>query len=217
MACRVKVTVREPRASACDIMGFVRNSENSTLILLRWGGTAAIFGGLSYGAAGYLDEPGISGYLRMLVSALSVATPALFLGGLMGLRPRLPLGRKLRLVSETGFVVGCLGTVLGTIVSFVGAVGSEQAFWWQWSMRKWWWVPLFVGLTLMGLAMLLKDKQRRLGALVITSGMLGWGSLLTDPAFPGVLVPMRPVHVAFAALFCLGSIVWGLMLIEEVP
>jgi hypothetical protein len=120
-------------------------------------------------------------------------------------------------VSETGFVVGCLGTVLGTIVSFVGAVGSEQALWWQWSMRNWWWVPLFVGLTLMGLAMLLKDKQRCLGALVITSGMLGWGSLLTDPAFPGVLVPMRPVHVAFAALFCLGSIVWGLMLIEEVP
>jgi hypothetical protein len=41
------------------------------------------------------------------------------------------------------------------------------------------------------------------------SATLGWVSVLTDPAFPGVLVPMRPVHVAFAALFCMSAIVWG--------
>jgi hypothetical protein len=44
--------------------------------------------------------------------------------------------------------------------------------------------PLFAGLTLMGLATLPLKAQRRLGALVLASGMLGWVSLLTDPAFP---------------------------------
>ena len=43
---------------------------------------------------------------------------------------------------------------------------------------------------------------------MLASGMLGWVSLLTDPAFPGVLVPMRPVHVAFAAAFCLSCVLW---------
>jgi hypothetical protein len=38
--------------------------------------------------------------------------------------------------------------------------------------------------------------------------------VLTDPAFPGVLVPMRPVHVAFAALFCMSAIVWGWALLR---
>jgi len=63
-------------------------------------------------------------------------------------------------------------------------------------------------LTLMGLAASLKEGLRALGALVLISGALGWVSLLTDPAFSGVLVPMRPVHVAFAAVFCLSSAAW---------
>jgi hypothetical protein len=33
--------------------------------------------------------------------------------------------------------------------------------------------------------------------------------LLTDSAFPGVLLPARPVHVAFAAVFCMSAVVWG--------
>jgi hypothetical protein len=64
------------------------------------------------------------------------------------------------------------------------------------------------GLTLMGLAASLKEGLRALGALVLISGALGWVSLLTDPAFSGVLVPMCPVHVAFAAVFCLSSAAW---------
>jgi hypothetical protein len=36
---------------------------------------------------------------------------------------------------------------------------------------------------------------------VLASGVLGWVSLLTDPAFPAALMPVRPVHVAFAAAF----------------
>jgi hypothetical protein len=86
------------------------------------GGTAAILAGLCYGAAGYLDRPGISGYIDALLSALSVAFPALFLGGLLGLRTQLPLATRTDFASSAGvvgFVLGCLGAVLGAL----GALG----------------------------------------------------------------------------------------------
>jgi hypothetical protein len=170
------------------------------------GGTAAILAGLCYGAAGYLDRPGISGYTGDLVSVLSVAFPALFLGGLLGLQTRLPPATGTDFagsVGVVGFVVGCFGAVLGA----VGSMGLEGMAIWDL-----WWVPLLGGLTLMGLAALLKGGQRLLGAVVSISGALGWVSLLSDPAFLGVLVPMRSVHVVFAAAFCLSVVVWGAVL-----
>jgi hypothetical protein len=54
-----------------------------TLIRVRWGGAAAVLAGLSYGAAGFLDKPGMSGHASVLVSVLSVATPVLFLEAVM--------------------------------------------------------------------------------------------------------------------------------------
>ena len=194
------------------IIDFMGNSEHPTLARIRWGGAAAILAGLSYGAAGYLDTPGISGYTTsVLVSVLSVTTPALFLGGVLGLRSL--LGGERSPIRGTGFLLGCLGTILGIIA----AVGSGQSLSWLTSIGSWWWALLFGGLTSMGLSSLLKEAQRLVGALVLASGVLGWVSLLTDPAFPGVLVPMRPVHVAFAASFCLSCVVWGWILFAVRP
>jgi hypothetical protein len=70
-------------------------------------------------------------------------------------------------------------------------------------------------LTAVGLDMVFVEAPRVLGVLVLASGALGWVSLLTDPAFSGVLVPTRPVHVAFAALFCLSCIAWGMVLFRK--
>jgi hypothetical protein len=198
----------------------VSNSKSTTLTLIRWGGAAAISGGLSYAAAGYLDRPGISGYISALVLVLGVATPAFFLGGLVGLGSRLLLGGELSYVRETGFVLGCLGTMVGLVYevihTVIHAVGLEQNFWGLHSVRIWWLALLFAGLTLIGMVTLLKEELRRLGALVLTSGLLGLGSSLTDSAFSGVLVPIRTAHVFFAALFCLSAIMWGWMLFREV-
>jgi hypothetical protein len=73
-----------------------------------------------------------------------------------------------------------------------------------------WLTPLFGGLAVAGAATLLsEDAARLLGAMVLASATLGWVSLLTEPAFPVVLVPTRPVHVVFAALFCISAIAWG--------
>ena len=184
----------------------MRSSPRTTPTRARLGGTAAVLAGLCYGAAGYFDRPGISGYTGALVSVLSVAIPALFLGGLLGLHARLPDATQTDFASSAGivgFVFGCFGAVLG-IAGALGLAGTATTFFW--------WVLLLAGLTLMGLAASLRGGLRLLGAVVSISGALGWVSLLTDPAFSGVLVPMRPVHVAFAAAFCLSSVVWGAVL-----
>jgi hypothetical protein len=64
--------------------------------------------------------------------------------------------------------------------------------------------------------MVLGEVSRLLGVLVFASGVLGWVSLLTDPAFSGVLVTTRPIHVAFAVMFCLSCLAWGVALFREV-
>ena len=184
----------------------MRSSPRTMPTRARWGGTAAVLAGLCYGAAGYFHSPGISGYTGALVSVLSVAFPALFLGGLLGLHTRLPDARQTDFSSSAGFVgfvFGCFGAVLG-IAGALGLAGTATPLFW--------WVLFLVGLTLMGLAASLRGGLRLLGAVVSISGALGWGSVLTDPAFSSVLMPMRPVHVAFAAAFCLSWVVWGAVL-----
>jgi hypothetical protein len=165
--------------------------------------------GLAYGAAGYLHKPGVSGYTGALVSGLSVVVPVLLLGGLLGLRYRLLLAGEGSFTRGAGFVLGCLGVMLGVI----GASVWEGTFFELPDLGLWWWVPLFAGLTLMGLSALPSEAQRRLGASVLVSGGLGWVSLLADPAFPAALMPVRSVHVVFAAAFCLGCVSWGGMLL----
>ena len=105
-------------------------------------------------------------------------------------------------MQRTGLVVGLLGTMLGVI---------NGLNWWE----SEWLALLFAGLTAVGVGMVVEDAPRLLGVLVLASGALGLVSLLTDPAFSGVLMPMRAVHVAFAALFCLSCVVWGWALFRE--
>jgi hypothetical protein len=195
----------------------MRASPRTTPTRARLGGTAAVLAGLCYGAAGYFHSPGISEYTGALVSVLSVAFPALLLGGLLGLHARLPDATQTDFASSAGivgFVFGCFGAVMriawelglgGTGIAWkLGLEGTETTFFW--------WMLLLAGLTLMGLAASLRRGLRLLGAVVSISGALGWVSVLTDPAFSDVLVPMRPVHAAFAAAFCLSTVVWGAVL-----
>ena len=195
----------------------MRSSPRTTPTRARLGGTAAVLAGLCYGAAGYLDRPGISGYTDALVSVLSVAIPALFLGGLLGLQARLPdFIRTEDFASSAGivgFVFGCFGAVLGIAgaLKLDGTIASALRLPIT-AIPFFSWVLLLAGLTLMGLAASLRGGLRLLGAVVSISGAVGWVSLLTDPAFSSALLPMRPVHVAFAAAFCLSWVVWGAVL-----
>src|SRR5215211_4786540 len=135
----------------------MRSSPRTTPTRARLGGTAAVLAGLCYGAAGYFHSPAISGYTEALVSVLSVAIPALFLGGLLGLHARLPDATQTDFASSAGFVgfvFGCFGAVLG-IAGELGLQGTPIA--WKLGLEGTattfsWWVMLLAGLTLMGLA-----------------------------------------------------------------
>lgn len=196
-----------------------RRMEASSPPLARWGGVAACLGGISYGAYGYLsDNPDMPRLLiEAVVPLLKVATWALFFGALVGLHCW--LGSRLggggsRLLERAGVVVGLLASVVGLLAS---VVDEEHG------MGLWATLPqgkeqtlLYTGLTVVGVATLVKDAPRLLGAMVLASGTLGLVSLLTDPDFSGVLVPVQPLHVAFAALFCLSCVAWGWILFRGV-
>jgi hypothetical protein len=189
--------------------GRLRGSVVSSAALTRWGGAAACLAGLSYGALGYLHDPDSPAFVvGTVVPALELTTPVLFLGGLVGLYSWLGGGGgRLR---GTGLVVGMVGTVLGVV---------QGLDWWPTlPYLENWLTPLFAGLAVVGAATLLfEDAQRLLGAMVLASATLGWVSLLTDPAFPGVLVSARAVHVGFAALFSMSAIAWGWALFRGSP
>jgi hypothetical protein len=235
-----------------------RPTQASSAPLARWGAAAACLGGICYGAAGYLDNPGASGFvIGVVLPVLDVATSASFLGGLLGLY--FWAGREGGPLRRTGLLVGLVGTVLGVfdglnwwesdrwiplyaaltavglgilvglyfwagresgplrmIALLVGLVGTVLGLfdgldWWEPD----WWTLLFFALTAVGLDMLFEEASGVLGVLVLASGTLGWVSLLTDPAFSGVAVPMRAVHVVFAALFCLSCVAWGATLFRK--
>jgi hypothetical protein len=209
------------RARTSVNMRTVRRSERTRLMgipsssLARWGGVAACLGGICYGAYGYCsDNPDMP---RLVIGAviplLKSATPALFLGGLVGLHSRLG-GEGGRLLGRAGVTVGLLGSIVGLLAS---VVDEERG------MGLWATLPhlgggrtlLYTGLTVVGVAAHVSDAPRLLGALVLGSGTLGWVSLLTDPGFSGVPVSMRALHVAFAASFCLSCVAWGGVLFSE--
>jgi hypothetical protein len=189
-------------------------------LLARWGGVAACLGGISYGAYGYFsDNPDMP---RLVIAAvvplLKLATPALFLGGFVGLHSW--LGSRFGGVGGTLERAGVGLGLLGSVVGLLGSVVDEEHGTGLWAT-----LPhlggahtlLYTGLTLVGVATLGKDAPRRLlGALVLGSGALGWVSLLTDPDFfSGVPVSMGSLHVAFAASFCLSCVMWGGVLFGE--
>jgi hypothetical protein len=124
-------------------------------------------------------------YAALTAAGLGIFVGLYYLQGRGGSPPR-----------KTGLLVCVVGTMLGVFDGFD---------WWELE----WSVLLFAGLTVLGVGMVVEDAPRLLGVLVLVSGTLGWVSLLTDPAFSAVLVPMRPVHVVFAALFCLSWVAWG--------
>lgn len=171
------------------------------LTITRVGGAALVLAGFSYGGWGYLDNPGDSGYVSAIVASLSATTPALFLIGLVGLY--FWVGREGNFLGHVVFLSGVLGTALG----FMNGIG------WVSEAGISWWIVLFSCLTLAGINTLTRKTTRRRGMLIITSGILGWLSLLTDPSFPGAVAAAQTVHVIFAALFCLSSVVLGCALL----
>jgi hypothetical protein len=144
-----------------------------------------------------LHRPGAPGLvIGAILPLLELITPVLFFGGIVALHLRLEGGsRRLGLM-------GLLACLLGTVLGVIHGV-------YRWPTMPYsgeWLSLLLVSLMVMGMAMLVADGRRFLGASVLASGTLGWVSMLTDPASSIALVPLRQVHVAFPALFCISTI-----------
>src|SRR5215210_8377140 len=142
-----------------------RPTETSSASLARWGAVAACLAGLSYGAWGYLDNPDASAFVIGAVGpVLRVATPALFLGGLVGLYYWTGGGGgPLR---RAGLFVGSIGAVLGIF---------DELDWWEVDR----WIPLYAALTAAGLGILAGlyfwrgrqgDPLRRIALPVVSAG-----------------------------------------------
>src|SRR3712207_5884922 len=141
--------------------------------LARWGVVAACLGGISYGGWGYFsDNPDTP---RLVIDAvlplLKLATPALFLGGLVGLHSWVGsrLGeRGVSSLERAGVAVGSFGSVVGLLSTVVGEDNGVD-LWATLPHLGGWLTLLCTGLTVVGVATLLKDAPRLLGALVLAS------------------------------------------------
>jgi hypothetical protein len=72
-----------------------------------------------------------------------------------------------------------------------------------------WLLPMLAGLTLVGIATVETRTLRRLGALVLTMGVVGWIYYLTDS---GAVLEARLVHVGSGILFGVGWVALGFAL-----
>jgi hypothetical protein len=172
----------------------------------------AIAGGLLFAAWGYLHRDNAPLYINALAHILAGIVPALFMVGLASLWT-LCAGRATRLV-HTGIMVASFGSALGVIRSLVDiAVPSfypHNALSGRVLVVLDLWTPtLFVGLLIVGVALVRIGALRALGALLLAAGFFGWAYRFTDY---GAIFEARLVHVGFGVLFSLGWVAVGLAL-----
>jgi hypothetical protein len=182
--------------------------------LLRLSDSGAMMGGMLFLVWGYVHRPDLPLYLKAVVAVASLAVPILFLTALMGLYAlcRDEAGR----LGETGIVLGMFGSAVGIVRSVVdvavptlyphnAASGRILLL-----LGVVWAAALFVGLILVGSALLVRASARRaLGVLLLAMGASGWAFLFTDS---GAIFETRSVHIGFGILFSLGWMTLGLAL-----
>ena len=180
--------------------------------LLRTGALGAIAGGLLFAVWGYVHQDNAPLYFNAIAHILAGIVPALFMVGLATLWTRCA-GRATRLV-HTGIIVAFIGSALGVSRSLVDiAVPSfypHNAL----SVRALivldvWTLTLFVGLLLVGVALVGTRTLRVLGALLLAMGSFGLAYRFTDN---GAIFEARLVHVGLGTLFSLGWVAVGLAL-----
>ena len=121
-------------------------------------------------------------------------------------------------IGKFGLLVAFVGLLWGVAEGLLN-LASAEAFadkisaWLFRYLRSGYTQPLCTGLLLIGIATRSKRTTRRLGALTLATGAIGWAFVVTDTnAVITGIFERRTAHVGFGVLFAMGWIALGLVL-----
>jgi hypothetical protein len=194
-----------------------RAREGRSLIPPSVGGIAAILGGLLFVAWGYVHRDVAPWYFDATAQALSFVVPALFYTALTGLYAlcRESVGR----LGKFGFVLAFAGSAMGVAYAVPWSAFASRDDWrsslvWLDTPLVWWLQVLLIGIPLVGIWGVRSGTLRGQGFLLLAIGAFGWVYYAADS---GAILASRSVHVVFGALFGLGWIALGLLLLHTEP
>ena len=166
---------------------------------------------------GYVHRDDAPWYFDALATVLSFVVPALFLLGSTGLYV-LCEGRVGR-IGKFGLVITLSGSAMGVAYAVPWSSFATREDWL--SSLVWldiplvWWLQVFLaGIPLVGIAAVGTRTLRGLGTLLLAIGAFGWVYYAADS---GAILASRSVHVVSGALFGLGWIALGLLLLHTEP
>ena len=184
-------------------------------VLHRLGGFGTLLAGVLFAIWGYVHRDYAPWYFDVLATVLSFVVPALFLLSLIGVCV-LCKGRVGR-IGEFGLILTLSGSAMGVAYAVPWSSFAAREDWL--SSLAWldiplvWWLQVFLaGLPLVGIAAVGTRTLHGLGTLLLVTGALGWAYYVTDE---GAVLEARLVHVGFGALFSLGWIMLGLVLLKR--
>jgi hypothetical protein len=191
-----------------------RAREGRSLIPPSVGGIAAILGGLLFVAWGYVHRAVAPWYFDATAQALSFVVPALFYTALTGLYAlcRESVGR----LGKFGFVLAFAGSAMGVAYAvpwsaFASRDDLLSLLVWLDTPLVWWLHVLLIGIPFVGIAVIRAGTLPGQGCLLLAIGAFGWVYYAADS---GAILASRSVHVVCGALFGLGWIALGILLLR---
>jgi hypothetical protein len=185
--------------------------------ILRLGGCGSVLAGVLFVIWGYVHRNGAPWYLDVTATVLSYVVPALFFVALMGL---FALCREqVGWAGKFGFVLGLAASAMGVAYAVPWSAFASRDDWlsslvWLDTPLVWWLHLLLIGIPLAGISTVRAGTLPAQGLLLLAIGTFGWVYYAADP---GAILTSRSVHVVFGALFGLGWIALGLLLLPTDP
>jgi hypothetical protein len=179
------------------------------------GSFAAILGGVLFATWGYVHRGVAPWYFDVTAHVLNFIVPALFYVALAALytQYRERVGR----IGKFGFILGLAGSAMGVAYAVPWSAFATREDWlsslvWLDTPLIWWLHIMLIGLPLAGISTMGARMHRAPGVLLLTIGAFGWAYYAADS---GAILEARTAHVGFGALFSLGWIALGLILLKR--
>jgi hypothetical protein len=120
-------------------------------------------------------------------------------------------------IGTFGFVPGLAGAAMGFAYAVTWAAFATREDWlsalvWLDTPVFWWLQIMLIGLPVAGISTVRARTLRGPGVLLLATGAFGWAYYATDS---DAILEARTAHVGFAALFSLGWIALGLVLLKR--